>query len=212
MDPPIVPDPSEHEFFQLLEKARRGDVDALGVLINRYRRYLLKIAFEEGDTNLQSKAGDSDLVQNTCLQAIRVFPDFNGKTSAELRAWLKQILLHQVHDHRDRYHTGKRDVGAEIPLQAIDTPDSRNDLLKDDASSPSGHLVQQEESDWLDRALRELPDLDRTIIEMRQKDGRPFVEIARSVQMSEEAVQKRWVRALKTLQEKVQRLYGQSTG
>jgi hypothetical protein len=53
VDPPIVPEPSEDEFFQLLEKERRGDAGALGVLINRYRKYLLKIAFEEGDNYIQ---------------------------------------------------------------------------------------------------------------------------------------------------------------
>src|SRR6266498_925191 len=109
--------------------------------MQKYRPYLLKIAFEEGDTSLQSKAGDSDLVQNTCMQAIRLFRDFQGQTSNEMRAWLRQILVHQLADFRDQYHGGKRNVDAEIPLQTIDNQDSRNDKLKDDATSPSEHAV-----------------------------------------------------------------------
>ena len=201
-------DAEENEFFQLLEKARQGDAAALGTLIERYRPYLLKIAFDEGDTNLQAKAGDSDVVQNTCLNALRGFRDFKGQTSLEMRAWLRQILLHQLNDLQDQFHAGKRNVAAEVPLQSFETPDSRNEALKDDASSPSAQIVRREENDWLEGALRELPELDRTIIEMRQKEGRPFAEIARAVQMSEDAVQKRWVRALKALQEKLERLDG----
>jgi RNA polymerase sigma-70 factor, ECF subfamily len=207
---PFFPDSSEHEFFRLLEKARQGDDDALGRVINRYRPYLLKIAFEEGDTNLQAKAGDSDIVQNTCLQAVRVFQEFQGKTSSEMRAWLRQILLHQVGDFRDQYRTNKRDIAAEVPLQTLDAQDSRNDKLKDDADSPSEQVMLQEESDWLERALEALPEPERTIIKLRQKDGRPFSEVARAVGMSEEATQKRWARAIQSLQEKVNRLYGRA--
>jgi RNA polymerase sigma-70 factor (ECF subfamily) len=209
--PPLPSDPSDQEFFQLLETARRGDRDALGRLIDKYRTYLLKIAFEEGDSDLQAKAGDSDIVQNTCLHAVRLFQEFRGDSAREMRAWLRQILLHQLNDHQDQFRAGKRDVAAEVPLQTLDTQDSRNDMLRDDAASPSERVVLREEHDWLESALRELAEIDRKIIEMRQKDGRPFGEIARAVGMTEDAVQKRWVRAIQSLQEKVSRLYGQSS-
>lgn len=209
MKPTFTSDSSEHEFYRLLEQARSGDARALGLLIDRYRRYLLKIAFEEGDTDLQAKAGDSDLVQNTCLQAIRGFPGFHGHTSDDLRAWLRQILLNQLGDFKDQFHTRKRDIGEEVSLQALAGESGHLDgALPDDASSPSAQIVRREEADWLDRALLELSELDRRIIEMRQKDGRPFAEIGQILGMSEDAAQKRWVRALHSLQEKVHRLYG----
>lgn len=209
MKPTFTSDSSEHEFYRLLEQARAGDARALGLLIDRYRKYLMKIAFEEGDTDLQAKAGDSDLVQNTCLQAIRGFPAFEGQTSDELRAWLRKILLNQLDDFKDQFHTRKRTIGGEVSLQSL-APDGGpiDGVLPDDASSPSAQIVHREEADWLNRALLELSEIDRRIIEMRQKDGRPFAEIGQILGMSEDAAQKRWVRALRLLQEKVQRLYG----
>jgi RNA polymerase sigma-70 factor (ECF subfamily) len=202
---PLPSDSADHEFFHLLENARQGDADALGRLIENYRPYLLKIAFEEGDSNLNAKAGDSDLVQDTCLAAVRDFGHFKGKTTHEMRAWLRQILLHQVKDFRNQFRTNKRDINAEVPLQKLDVQDSRNDYLKDYADSPSKCIMLREDYDWLEKALAELPQLDRKIIELRQKDGRPFAEIASDVQMTEEAVQKRWVRAIQALQAKVGR-------
>ena len=199
-----LPSDSDQEFIDLLELARKGDPDALGHLIDRCRPYLLKIAHEEGDADLQAKVGDSDMVQYTCLDAVRAFPQFRGRSSAEMLGWLRQILRYRINGIRDQFKADKRDLSAEISLQ-IDTDDSRNDNLQASTSSPSEQAVHQEERDLVERALRGLSELDRAIIEMRQKDGQAFAEIARQLHLTEEAAQKRWVRAIQTLKEKVRR-------
>jgi RNA polymerase sigma-70 factor, ECF subfamily len=197
---------SDQEFLELLVQARQGDNHALGMLINRYRPYLLKIACDEADTNLQSKEGESDLVQDAYLNAVRAFALFKGQTQHDLRAWLRKILLNQISGSRTHYHADKRAIDAEIPLQAIDGKDSRNDNLQAIISSPSEQLVREEERCQVESALQTLPDIERAIFAMRQKDGCPFAEIARRLNMSEDAAQKRWARAIQALQEKVNRL------
>lgn len=199
-----LPADSDQEFFELLGLARRGDPDALGKLIERCRPYLLKIAHDEADANLQAKVGDSDLVQYTCLDALRAFEQFRGGTSQEMLGWLRQILRYRINGMRDQFRAGKRAIGTEIPLQ-VDTDDSHTDNLEASASSPSEHAVRQEEREMLEHALKGLPDLDRAIVEMRQKDGRAFAEIARQLHLTEDAAQKRWVRAIQALQKKVRR-------
>jgi RNA polymerase sigma-70 factor, ECF subfamily len=198
---PSVPD-SDQEFLELLMLARKGDHEAMGTLIDRYRPYLLKIAYDEGDTNLQGKEGDSDMVQGAYVYAIRAFHMFKGQTAQDLKGWLRKILLNQIHGVRDHYHADKRDVSAEIPLGS----DSRiNDELLPKEDTPSEQLVQREEHQLLERALQSLSELDRAIISMRQKDGFSFVEIARRLKLTEEAVRKRWARAIEVLEEKVNR-------
>ena len=201
-----MPSSSEQEFLELLSQARRGDQDALGQLIQRYRPYLMKIAHDEADASLQGKEGDSDIVQDACTKAYQIFLQFQGCTSSEMRAWLRKILLRRVGDLRDQYFAVKRDVRAEISLQDLATQDSCNDRLEATLSSPSEQVVRQEEREILETALKHLSELDRTIIEMRQKDGRSFADIARQLHLTEDAAQKRWVRAIQTLQEKVRRL------
>lgn len=196
---------SDHEFFELLEQARAGNPDALGLLIDRCRPYLLKIAYDEGDSALQSKEGDSDLVQYTCLDAVASFQQFRGRTSQEMLGWLKQILLSRLGDVRDHYGAQKRDIAAEIPL-----PFGLEEAAP--ASSPSEHAVQQEEREEFERALRALPESDRTIIEMRQKHGHAFGEIARLLHLTEPAARKRWARAIQALQDEVNRRYGRPAG
>lgn len=198
---------SDHEFFELLRQARKGDATALGRLIDCSRPYLLKIAHDEGDSGLQAKVGESDLVQDACVDAVRSFRQFRGRTSKEMLGWLRQILMYRLSGVRDQYDAEKRAVDAETPLQT-DANDSRNDKLRAPTSSPSEQVVHKEEHEVVERALKALSEPERTIIEMRQKDGHAFPEIARLLHLTEEAARKRWVRAIQTLQDEVQRLYG----
>lgn len=203
------PGSSDQEFLDLLQRARDGDQDALGRLINSYRHYLLRIAYDEGDTDLQAKDGDSDYVQDACLRAICAFQHFKGASAEQLRGWLRTILINQLHEARRQATTKKRDIHAEVPLRRFDD-DSRNDRLPVTRCSAAEQVLRQEELAILEMALRGLPERDRVIFEMRQKDGHAFAEIARQLNLSEVAVQKRWVRTLSTLKEKVTRLDGRS--
>ncbi len=205
MELPAAPG-SDQEFLDLLEQARQGDQRALGTLIDRYRPYLLKIACAEADTSLQAKEGDSDLVQDAYVKAVGAFPSFTGQTQRDLRAWLRRILLNRILGQRAHYHMDRRSIDAEIPLHTLERRDSGQDHLDADITSPSEHAVRREERDILELALQALPDVDRDIITLRQKDSCAFSEIARRLNLSRDAVQKRWVRALQALEEKVNRL------
>ena len=60
-----------------LEAARQGSPDALGQVLEYCRPYLLAVANEQLETDLQAKAGASDLVQDTFVEAhprLRYFP------------------------------------------------------------------------------------------------------------------------------------------
>jgi RNA polymerase sigma-70 factor (ECF subfamily) len=204
-----VPSGSDQEFFELLEQARGGDQDALGRLIDCCRPYLLKIAHDEGDSTLQPKVGDSDLVQYACLDAVRSFRQFRGRTSREMLGWLRQILLSRLSGVRDHFDADKR--GLELPLPS-NLNDSRNEALQDSTAPPSEHALRKEEREVMEDALRVLSAPERAVIEMRQKDGLAFAEIARVLRVTEDAARKRWARAIQSLQAEVQRRYGQPSG
>src|SRR5262249_46344878 len=98
--------------------ARAGSREALGEVLEACRAYLLLVANKEIDPQLQAKGGASDLVQETFLEAQRAFGRFQGTTADELRAWLRQLLLHNVADFGRRYRgTGKRRVEREVRLE-----------------------------------------------------------------------------------------------
>src|SRR5579864_9421780 len=113
--------PSGPDAVQLLTEARAGRGEALGQLLEGYRRYLVLLARLQIERNLQGKADPSDLVQETFLEAHRDFAQFRGTTEAELLGWLRRMLASNLANLVRRYKTTKgrnvrleRDLAAEI--------------------------------------------------------------------------------------------------
>ena len=80
----------------ILSAAQAGSREALGQALDRCRRYLLDVARHSLGPALQVKGAASDLVQETYLEAQRRFPQFDGASEAQLRAWLRCLLLHKA--------------------------------------------------------------------------------------------------------------------
>jgi RNA polymerase sigma-70 factor (ECF subfamily) len=188
-----------------LAAARAGSQEALGEALEACRHYLLLIADRELDPELRAKGGASDLVQQTFLEAHRDFAAFQGKTEAELLAWLRQLLLHNLGHFTRRYRaTAKREVTREVPLGGGSSSTPPGEELVADTSSPSGRLIEQEKAQALAQALARLPDDYRLVITLHHQEQRSFEEIAEQMQRSLPAVRKLWQRALERLQNELE--------
>lgn len=186
-----------------LTAARAGSQEALGQALESCRRYLLEIARQELDPALQSKGGASDVVQETFLEAQRDFGQFHGDTSGELRAWLRQLLLHHLYKLARRYRTTqKRATAREVSLE---TSEPGAGGVAASAASPSVEAMAQEEAEVLRLALTRLPPDYRQVIVWRYQEHRPFEEIAQRLDRSETAVRKLWARALERLQQEMRK-------
>jgi RNA polymerase sigma-70 factor (subfamily 1) len=189
---------------QWLAAARAGSPEAMGQVLDACRGYLLSIASEELDPQLQAKGGASDLVQETLLHAVRGFGHFDGDTEAELLAWLRRLLLNNLIDFTRLYRvTGKRQVAREIDLAADDSSGQCGLELSADISSPSGQAVRHEQSEAVEAAMRRLPEEYRRVLLLRYQDGQPFTEIGRLMSRTANAARKLWLRALERLQQEL---------
>ncbi len=185
-----------------LEAARQGDREALGRAIQPFRQFLLMIAERELAPDLKAKQGASDLVQDTLMVAHRNFPKFEGGTRAELRAWLRKILLRRVsHTVRGYRRAGKRQISREIPLDAADSSKAPAEMLAADTTSPSGKAARREEEVALVAALDRLPERLRQVIVWRHQEDCTFDEIGRQLDRSNVAARKLWLRAIEQLQQ-----------
>lgn len=183
---------------ELIRRARVGADGALGSLLDQYRAYLLLLARLQMRRRLQGKESDSDLVQETLLQAHRCFSDFRGSTEPELLAWLRQILCSRLAMLIRRYSTQRRAVTLESRLQAEVDQSSANlcDRLAAPTDTPSREAVRREQSVLLARALYQLPSEYREVIILHHFEGFPFDEIASRVDRTCGSVQKLWIRGL----------------
>jgi RNA polymerase sigma-70 factor, ECF subfamily len=182
----------------LLVRARRGDGQALGDLLQYYRPYLTLLARLKTDRQLQAKFDDSDLVQDTCLWAHRDFNQFRGTSEQEFTAWLRQIMAHTaanlVRDHRRQ----RRDAGIEQRLHDLLNQSSEmiNRALGKIDSSPSQSALRRERAVVLANALGQLPADYREVLVLRELEGRSLGEAADLMGRTPDAVQKLWARAL----------------
>jgi RNA polymerase sigma-70 factor (ECF subfamily) len=184
---------------ELLRQARAGSAEALGRLLEGCRDYLLLIANRRLDPDLRAKAGASDLVQETFLQADRDFGQFRGRTSRDLLAWLCGILRHNLADFRAHYRDrAARQVSQERPLDAGDAHKVRARLTAD-TPAPDEKAVAAEEQQAFQQALARLPEDSRRAIELRNLEGRSFAEVGEALGRSAAAARKLWFRAVERL-------------
>jgi RNA polymerase sigma-70 factor (ECF subfamily) len=193
-------DPPDPENLLLL--ARAGEGPALGRLLELYRNYLTLLARTQIGRRLQGKVDASDLVQETFLAAYRDFGSCRATTEKELVSWLRQILAANLTDLVRRYCGAKRrDVRLERQLADELDESSRGLNLEAMArqSSPSAQASRREQAVLLADALESLPADYREVIVLRHLEGLSFLEVARRMDRSVDAVEKLWVRALARL-------------
>jgi RNA polymerase sigma-70 factor (ECF subfamily) len=181
-----------------LAAARQGSVEALGEVLELCRRYLLQIAMSELDSELQPKFAASDLVQETFLEAQRIFNRFQGDSPTQLRAWLRAILLNKLADGQRQFRdAAKRQLNKEI---VFDPHGERHPDLPAPPGTPSLVLMAQERAAAVTAAIAQLPPDYRQVVIWRQVENLSFEEMAARLGRSVDAVRKLWWRAIQQLQ------------
>lgn len=186
----------------LLDRARAGDGEALGQLLESYRGYLTVLARVQIGRRLQGKVDAADVVQDAFLGAYRDFEQFRGTTEKEFLGWLRQVLAFVLANLVRHYRgTQRRDVRLERQL-AVELDQSSHALdrgLVADQSSPSQQAVRREQSVLLAEALARLPDEWRDLLILRHLEGLTFPEVAQRLGRTLDSVKKQWPRALAKL-------------
>jgi len=191
---------------ELLKQARAGDQSARDRLFTVCRNYVSVAARSEVASWLKAKVDASDLVQQTLLEAHRGMANFRGESEAEWLAWLRRILAHNAADYVRRFHgVEKRRVGREVSLQAGDDSDRGDLQLDGDVETPSQLVMQKELQLQVADALTQLSEDHQEVIILRNMQRLPFDEVAERMRRTRPATQMLWMRAIKKLQEVLQK-------
>lgn len=195
----------DDDFARQLGAAREGSAEELGRLLEACRGYLLLIAERELDPQLRAKGGASDLVQQTLLDACQDFERFAGTSEADVLAWLRRVLLNNLTDFARLYRgTDKRQVDREQGLGAntLSGSEPARDLAGA-APTPSQLVIARENAQNVRAALQRLPEEYRQVILLRVEENKPFDEVGRLLNRSENAAQKLFTRAIERLQQEL---------
>jgi RNA polymerase sigma-70 factor (ECF subfamily) len=163
--------------------------------LDRFREYLTLVANQEVSPRLRGAIDLSGVVQQTLLDAHQAAAQ--SRTEAQTAAWLKAILLHNLADEARRQGAQKRDVARAISLETVAVAPAA------DQSSPSQRAVRAEDLARIQRALADMPENQRTAIEMHHLQGRALVEIAQALKTTKPAVAGLLHRGLKALRSRL---------
>ena len=170
-----------------------------------YRSYLLVLArtLARAGGRVQRKIDASDIVQEVLLKAHLARPHFKGTTDAEFAAWLRAILANKFADAARHFARKKRDLILETSYrETVDESATRlRKLVPAEQTSPSQKVLRHERESHLAEALANLPDDQRTAIELHHLAGYTIGEIAQQMNRTKASVAGLLRRGLKGLRE-----------
>ena len=145
---------SEREW---IARAQAGDKAAFGLLVQRYQRLIVSVAYHHG---LDLEAAQ-DAAQETFIKAWLALPRFRG-SSGSMRAWLCRIAINVAIDahRRDR------------PTQDLD------EHWMDHNGNPADRIETDDRVQAVRRVLAHLPPASRTVLILREYEGLTYAEIA----------------------------------
>ncbi|HUK83475.1 MAG TPA: sigma-70 family RNA polymerase sigma factor [Verrucomicrobiae bacterium] len=182
---------AEPDDRELVERCQRGNLDAYGALVNRYRQRVYGLAF----SMLRNPQDASDLSQETFVKAWQAIRGF--KKNASFYTWLYRITTNLCIDF-----VRKRDRRPTVPFEEAVDPDAdvEMDVAPSNQPSPTDEVRRRELREQIDAALLELSPEHRAVIQLREFDGLEYAEIAEAVGCSLGTVMSRLHYARKHLQ------------
>jgi RNA polymerase sigma-70 factor (ECF subfamily) len=195
---------------RLLASAKAGDTESLSRLFSLYQNYVRLLAQSQIRGRLRVRASESDIVQETFLNASRGFDEFRGNTGGEFVTWLRKILSRRIQYFiQQQVDAQRRDVRREVSLEAIgqwvDQSSVRLEtVLQADDPSPATQIENHENSVRVANALTELSDDHREVLMLRSVEGFGFSDVAERMQRSSGAVRMLWLRAVKSLRDELE--------
>jgi RNA polymerase sigma-70 factor (ECF subfamily) len=141
--------------------------------LEQFREYLRLLARLQFPTMLQAKIDQSDLVQQTLLQAHQAQDQFRGTTFGEQAAWLRRIFANTLANAVRDYQRAGRNIALEQSLNAaVEQSSARLEAwLASEQTPPVEAAMRNEQLLKLADRLAALPEVQREALLLRYCEG-----------------------------------------
>ena len=161
-----IPGADAMEEGELIQAAKKGDLDSFNHLVERYQREVYNLALRM----LGNTQGAEDATQEAFVSAFKGISRFRG---GSFRAWLLRIVANAC---RDQLRSLRR--RPTIPIEALELEPDRN------APSPEDYALRRELGGEVARALASLPLEQRLAVILCDIEGLSYEEIAQAMNCS----------------------------
>ena len=173
--------------FDLLERFKQGDDEAMSLLVERSLPPLKRWARGRLPQWARGLADTQDLVQDAVVRALPRLKEFEARHPGALQAYLRQAITNHIRDEIRRVNT--RPAMTELP-------ESQPDL----SPSPLEEAIGREGVERYEAALKELRPADREAIVARIELQQSYEEVAIALgKPSADAARMAVTRAVKAL-------------
>lgn len=196
----LVNVPTETTAFDesaLVARAREGDRDAFGALVDKYGRNIYRLALNI--TQLPEDA--EDVLQDTFLKAHEHLDSFAGQS--KFYTWLVRIAVNEAL-MKLRKRKWDRTVWLDEPVETGEDRVGREIAVWDD---PEQRYSTEELRAILDKAVQGLTPLYRSVFVLRDMEDLSIEETAKLLDLSVPAVKSRLLRARLQLRDKLTALF-----
>lgn len=152
-------------------------------------------------TNMPRDKSLEDVIQEVLLQVFKDIGEFKVEPGASFSGWVRMIAHRKLADCWRRERAKKRGGGRLKHLGDFDESGGREHFADEKTPRQSMLVRYQEISESLQKALCELSDKHKRVIELRLFQGKPFAEIMPLLGYTKEVtVRSLYLRALQRLQ------------
>ena len=175
---------------QLCQQSRAGDREAFGRIVERYQSLICSLAYSACGNLSRSE----DLAQETFVTAWQKLGEL--RETSKLRAWLCGIVRNLASN------AARREQRRGGPAESLELLDEQAAPEAD----PAAHAVTHEEETLLWSSLAGLPENYREPMVLFYRQGQSVAEVAKSLELSEDAIKQRLSRGRTLLRDEMAKL------
>ncbi|MFA5513259.1 MAG: sigma-70 family RNA polymerase sigma factor [Candidatus Kapaibacterium sp.] len=183
---------SQSEDLETINRISSGDVNAFGILQNKYKRVVAslirKMIKDEDDID--------DLVQETFIKAYNALDKY--KSEYTFSAWIYRIASNSCIDFLRKKRLNVVSIDKPISVNS-DDDDNLYIEIEDFSNRPDVELLNRERYSALQNAIDSLPEKYKLIIKLRHEEELDYNEISKRLEMPLGTVKAHLFRARKLL-------------